>query len=261
MSDIEKQSEFGWAIEFIEKLCILQGIDVRPHHREAIRIAMDNLRLAKSKTLTEFVATVQNVELREALQYYTMSGPMGRLLDSDRQNFSFQRYSCFEISKLIDLKNDKISIPVFEVMFHQFENSLNGDPTLLIIDEGWAALMHPEFRAKFINWVFELRKKNCIVGFATQSPKTLAKSGILEEIRSSIGSIIFLANPDANEKERAIYSDELGLNDRQIDIIASMQKKRDYMLLNSEGCRVFQLVYQNQQVGMMLPIHFVRLRS
>jgi len=241
LSDIDKPSELSWAIEFIEKLCILQGMDFQSHHRNAVDTALKNLSLAKSKTLTEFVATVQNLEVREALQYYTMSGPMGRLLDSDRQTFSFQRYSCFEISKLINLKNDKISIPVFEVMFHQFENSLNGDPTLLIIDEGWAALMHPDFRAKFIHWVFELRKQNCIVGFATQSPKTLAKSGILEEIRSSIGSIIFLANPDANEKERAIYSDELGLSDRQIDIIAGMQKKRDYMLLNDEGCRVFQL--------------------
>lgn len=233
-------AELSWAEEWIEKLCRLQGVSVLPHHRKAIHTAMMRLQTAKSKTLTEFVATLQDKELREALHHYTLSGPLGSLLDSQVDTLEFSDFQVFEISTLMDL-GDKNFLPVLDYIFHRIETRLTGKPTLLLIDEAWLALGHPAFRERIVKWLLTLRKMNVAVGLATQSPQSLVASGILTEIKSSIATIICTAHPNMSDSERAVFASELGFNERQIEIIQGMTRKRDYLAISSEGSRVFQL--------------------
>ncbi|HVK81294.1 MAG TPA: conjugal transfer protein TrbE, partial [Verrucomicrobiae bacterium] len=52
---------------------------------------------------------------------------------------------------------------------------------------------------------------------------------------------IFLPNDRAREpRSRAFYT-SLGLNGRQIEIIAAATPKRDYYFTSREGCRLFEL--------------------
>ena len=62
-------------------------------------------------------------------------------------------------------------VPVLLALFRRFERSLTGAPALLILDEAWVMLGHPVFREKIRDWLKTLRKANCAVVLATQSPR------------------------------------------------------------------------------------------
>ena len=97
------------------------------------------------------------------------------------------------------------------------------------------------FSGRIRDWLKTLRKKNVSVIFSTQSLSDVQASAIAPAIIESCPSRIFLPNPRA--RESSIYSaySNFGLNDRQIDIIASMTPKQEYYFQSPVGNRIFDL--------------------
>ena len=62
-----------------------------------------------------------------------------------------------------------IAVLVPDYLFRVVENSLDGRPTLLVIDDTWASLEHPLFANHIRSWLKELRKAHASVVLATQS--------------------------------------------------------------------------------------------
>ncbi|QLZ70870.1 VirB4 family type IV secretion/conjugal transfer ATPase (plasmid) [Legionella sp. PC1000] len=95
---------------------------------------------------------------------------------------------------------EKFALPVLLYLFRRIEQSLDGRPTLIILDEAWLMLAHPVFRIKSPNGSTAMAKKNCCVLMATQHLSHAVNSGILEVIVESTASKIFLPNPNARAK-------------------------------------------------------------
>ena len=236
----ESRAEQAWAESWISNLCEYQGLKVLAQHRNAIHRAMNLLKDAASKTLTDFIATLQDKELREVLNHYTLNGAMGFLLDAEQDCLKLDSFQVFEIGHLMNL-GDKNALPVLEYLFHRIETSLDGSPAILAIDEAWLALQHPIFKSKIREWLKVLRKANVCVGLATQSLSDLASSGIADIIAEACPTKFFLANPSAGDESSKSFYTNLGLNSREIEIIANMTPKRDYFLVQPHSRRVFQL--------------------
>ena len=90
-----------------------------------------------------------------------------------------------------------------------------------MLDEAWLMLGHPAFRAKIREWLKTLRKANCLVLMATQSLSDAANSGILDVIVESTATKIFLPNLYARDEDTAALYRRMGLNTRQIEILAT----------------------------------------
>lgn len=246
LGGIDTDTEQGWAEEWIATLISLQGVTILPKHRNEIHQAMSLLRESLVRTLTELHATLQDHELREALEHYTLGGGMGRLLDSQEENVELSAFQVFEIEELMAL-GDKNVIPVLLYLFHVIEKRLKGQPALLILDEAWLMLSHPVFREKIREWLKVMRKANCAVVLATQSLSDAVRSGILDVLMESCPTKIFLPNEEAGNAgsgevlgPRDVY-EMFGLNARQIEIIQNAIKKRQYYFLSPEGRRLFEL--------------------
>lgn len=234
------QAEQTWAEEWIESLCGYQDFKVLPHHKNAIHRAMELLKFSHSKTLTDFLATLQDKEIRAVLQHYTLNGSMGYLLDAEKDSLELSSFQVFEIEHLMNL-GDKNALPVLTYIFHRIELELDGSPGLLLLDEAWIALQHPVFREKIKEWLKVFRKANVAVGLATQSISDAARSGILDVIAETCQTKFFLANPSATDESSREFYRSLGLNPRQIEIIGSLTPKRDYYVVSPNGKRSFQL--------------------
>jgi type IV secretion system protein VirB4 len=85
-----------------------------------------------------------------------------------------------------------------------------------------------------------LRKRNCAVVLATQSLSDAERSGIVDVLAESCPTKIYLPNLTAREKQHHLYLG-LGLNERQVEIIANATPKRDYYVVSPEGRRLVQL--------------------
>lgn len=240
LKEIDSRSDFAWAAEWIETACVLQGLAMTPNLRNKIAQGLELLKQSPTRTLTEFVANVQELSIREALEHYTVSGPMGTLLDAEVDTLGNSKFMVFEMEELMGL-GDKNIVPVLLYLFRRVEKRLDGSPTVLSIDEAWLALGHPMFQEKLREWLKVLRSKNCAVWMFTQSLSDVFNSPIRDVIIESCLTKILLPNSEArNETSRGIYK-VLGLNQRQIDIIAQATPKRHYYYMSSLGRRLFQL--------------------
>jgi len=247
LAAIETEADMAWAEDWIATCFELQaGRPPVPREREAIHRAMLLLRSANDRTLTHFVAQVQDESIRSALRYYTLEGTLGRLLDAEEDGLAEAPFVVFEIEDLMAM-GERNLIPVLLHLFRRFERSLRGQPAYLLLDEAWVMLGHPVFRAKIREWLKVLRKANCAVVLATQSLSDAARSGILDVLIESCPTKIFLPNEEAgtvgtseHPGPRDLY-EAMGLNDTQIDIIRTATKKRHYYLVSPEGRRLFDL--------------------
>jgi type IV secretion system protein VirB4 len=132
-------------------------------------------------------------------------------------------------------------IPVLLYLFRRFEKSLIGQPSLLVLDEAWVMLGHPVFRAKIREWLKVLRKANCAVVLATQSLSDAQNSGIMDVLVESCPTKILLPNHSARQENQYNLYVDIGLNSRQIEIVANAVPKRDYYIIAPEGRRLVQL--------------------
>ena len=237
---LHSASDRAWAMEWIETLLTLNGMQCSPVQRNEIGQAITSMHASGARTLSEFSLTIQNEAVRQALRQYTVDGMMGHLLDADQDTLALSDFTTFEVEELMQL-GDKFALPVLLYLFRRIERNLTGQPAAIIIDEAWLMLAHPAFRAKIHEWLRVLRKSNCLVLMATQSLSDAANSGILDMIVESTATKIFLPNPYARDKETAELYQRMGLNRWQIDTLASAEPKRHYYYASEHGRRLYEL--------------------
>lgn len=239
---LETVGDIAWAVEWIEALCTLQGAQWTPQQASATSRAITLLRdaPAENRSLTEFCATVQDLTIRDALQPYLTNGPLGTLLDSQADDLEEGRFQVFELEHLMRL-GDKVVLPVLLYLFRQIERRLSGDPTLIVLDEAWVFFGHPLFQSKIREWLKTFRKKNAAVILATQNPSDVFNSGIVNVLLESCPTRFLLANPGAKSPESTEFYKRMGLNDREIEIIASASPKQHYYIIKPNGRRLVSL--------------------
>lgn len=241
LQNLDTDNDQSWANDYLETLIKLRGVKLTVDQRNAINTATGLLRSSRRRSLSDFVTSVNDKEIKQALEGYTVTGPLGHLLDSETDNLSFSNFQTFELEHLMRLGDDKV-IPVLLYLFNRIERRLDGRPSAIILDEAWITLGHEVFGPRIVEWLRTLRKANCIVIMATQSVADAMNSGIIDVLTESCPTKIFLPNEAAlsNVKTRLHYQN-LGLNDRQIEMIAEARPKREYYMVSPEGRRVFDM--------------------
>lgn len=237
---LETRSDRAFAMEWIDAILALNGINSTPTQRNEIGNAIISMHESGASTLSEFSLTVQDAAIREAITQYTVDGSMGHLLDADKDGLNLSNFTTFEIEELLNL-GEKYALPVLLYLFRRIERSLDGKPSAIILDEAWIMLGHPVFREKIREWLKVLRKTNCIVIMATQSLSDASSSGILDVIVESTATKIFLPNLFARDEDAAALYTRMGLNPRQIEIIATAIPKRQYYFVSAKGRRLYEL--------------------
>lgn len=240
LGQIDNPAERTFAAEWVAAMLAREGVTVTPEAKEHIWTALTSLASAPEgeRTLTGFSVLLQSSSLKRALQPYCLGGPYGRLLDAEAEQLGKADVQAFETEGLI---GTGAAASVLAYLFHRIEGRLTGQPTLLIVDEGWLALDDPTFGARLREWLKTLRKKNASVVFATQSLADIETSAIAPAIVESCPTRIFLPNERAIEPQIMSIYRRFGLNDRQVEIVARATPKRDYYCQSRRGNRLFEL--------------------
>jgi type IV secretion system protein VirB4 len=131
----------------------------------------------------------------------------------DRTDFA-TRVVGFDMTALLD--DPVVRTPAMMVLFHRVEERLDGSPAIIIVDEGWKALDDEVFVARIKDWEKTIRKRNGIVGFATQSARDALDSRIASAIIEQAATQIFMVNPKASAED---YCDGFGLTTHELDLV------------------------------------------
>lgn len=240
LKGIDTPADVAWAVDWLEGLCALQDFKVSPRERNALAEAVILLQNSPTRTLTELSANVQDTEVREALQYYTLAGAMGHLLDADQDMLGDGRFLTFETEHLMNL-GEKAVVAVLLYLFRRIEKRLDGSPTLVPLDEAWVYLRHPLFRERVRDWLKTLRKFNGAVLLATQNLSDIFNSPIRDVVLESCPTKILLPNAEAANPASRQFYESIGLNDREVEMVQKSIPKRQYYVVSPVGRRMIAL--------------------
>ena len=123
----------------------------------------------------------------------------------------------FDMTQILD---DPVTrTPAMMYLFHRVEERLDGSPAILVIDEGWKALDDDVFVRRIKDWEKTIRKRNGIVGFATQSAQDALESRIASAVIEQSATQIFMSNPKARAAD---YIDGFGLTEHELELVRTL---------------------------------------
>jgi type IV secretion system protein VirB4 len=123
----------------------------------------------------------------------------------------------FDMTAILD--DPVVRTPALLYLFHRVEERLDGTPAILVVDEGWKALDDDVFVRRIKDWEKTIRKRNGIVGFATQSAQDALESRIASAIIEQAATQIFMINPKGRAKD---YIDGFGLTPHEFELVRTL---------------------------------------
>ena len=243
----EKEWAYGWILEILEQ----ENVKVSPTQKEKIWKVLDNLAKTpiELRTISNFYTSVNDREIKEALIPYKIGGALGKYFDSDKDTLNFSRWQVFEMNQVIN--NKKGITPLLSYIFRRIENSLDGNPCIIILDECWMFFDNPIFAAKIREWLKVLRKKNCSVIFATQELGDILNSKLFTTVLDACQTKVFLPNPNAFADNYIPIYQKFGLNKTEIEIISKATKKKEYYYKSTKGSRLFELDLKEKTLSLI----------
>ncbi|SMQ69858.1 type IV secretion system protein VirB4 [Altererythrobacter xiamenensis] len=191
---------------------IAQAVDATYANDASLR------RLRHFKELLSGTKRPQPGDLADRLSAWISEGEHGWLFDNEQDRLDLdQRVLGFDMTAL--LENPRLRTPVMMYLFHRIEERLDGKPTMILIDEGWKALDDEVFAARIRDWLKTLRKRNALVGFATQSARDALESRISTALVEQTATMIFMPNARARAED---YCDGFGLTQHEFELIKSL---------------------------------------
>jgi type IV secretion system protein VirB4 len=123
----------------------------------------------------------------------------------------------FDMTRLLD--HPVVRTPAMMYLFHRVEQRLDGQPAIIVVDEGWKALDDPVFVERIRDWQKTIRKRNGVVGFCTQSAGDALQSHIASAIVEQAATQIFFPNSRA---KAADYIEGFGLSEHEFDLVRTL---------------------------------------
>lgn len=190
-----------------------------------------NYKLSKKDRMLRNIAAFFGVDkpgsIASRLKPWYGNGRYARIFDNpyDSLDFTTHRTFGFEMGEVLA---DKTTLgPVLMYLFHKVNLSLDGTPTMVVLDEAWALIDNPVFANKIKDWLKTMRKLNAMVVFATQSVEDAIGSTISDTLVQQTATQIFLPNPKATEAYRNVFM----LSEREFNLLRTTDPGSRFFLL------------------------------
>lgn len=194
-----------------------------------------NFKLTKSDRQLQNVAAFFGMEgpgtAASRLKPWYGKGQYAGIFDNPVDSLDFDKSTVFGF-EMGDVLADKNTIAATLLyLFHRISISLDGTPTMIVLDEAWALIDNDIFAPKIKDWLKTLRKLNAMVVFATQSVEDATKSSISDTLVQQTATQIFLANPKATETYRSAFM----LSEREFNLLKTTPPESRYFLLKQSS--------------------------
>ncbi|OGP07553.1 MAG: hypothetical protein A2048_08705 [Deltaproteobacteria bacterium GWA2_45_12] len=143
----------------------------------------------------------------------------------------------FEMAEILE---DKKGLPpVLAYLFHRINIALNGEPTIIVLEEGWKLLDNPFFAPRIKDWLQTIRKRNGFVIFLTPNIESAIHSSIGDTLVQQSATSVFLPNHKATTEG---YCDAFKLSEREFELIRTMNPAdRTFLIKHGQDSVVAKL--------------------
>ena len=148
-----------------------------------------------------------------------------------------QPFYGFEMGEILE---DKIGLPpVLAYLFHRVNLALTGEPTIIVLEEGWKLLDNPYFAPRIKDWLQTIRKRNGFVIFLTPNIESAIHSSIGDTLVQQSATSIFLPNFKATPEA---YCGAFKLSEREFEWIRTMSpQERSFLIKHGQDSVIAKL--------------------
>jgi type IV secretion system protein VirB4 len=218
--------------EWLGTLVMANDEPLNAEEVEIIQRAIEGLyKLRKEDRVLRNVAAFFGMEgpgsLAGRLKQWHSGGRYAQIFDNveDKVDFAVSSVFGFEMGDV--LNNRGCLVPVLLYLFHRIQLSLDGTPTIIVLDEAWALVDNKIFAGKIKDWLKTMRKLNGMVIFATQSVEDAVGSTISDTLIQQTATQIFLPNPKATDPYRKAFM----LSEREFNLLKTTDPTTRYFLV------------------------------
>ena len=163
-------------------------------------------------------ARPHSADLYSRLKPWWGTGNRAWLFDNERDLTDLDAETVgFDMTAILD--DPQARTPALFYFFHRVEERLDGTPSIIVVDEGWKALDDEVFVRRIKDWEKTIRKRNGVVGFATQSAQDALESRISSAIIEQAATQIFMINPKARAED---YINGFGLSAHEFELVRTL---------------------------------------
>lgn len=219
-------------LDWLKVLVTSNGETINAEDIKLLNQALDgNFRLDKKdrklSNIVPFLGMDGPGTLAGRIAMWHSNGSHAKIFDNDNDNIDLNAAKVFGFEMAELLKDSTSLSPVLLYIFHRINISLDGTPTMIVLDEAWALIDNPVFAPKIKDWLKVLRKLNTFVIFATQSVEDAAKSQISDTLIQQTATQIFLPNLKATNLYRSAFM----LSQREYTLIKTTDPSSRYFLV------------------------------
>ncbi len=218
--------------EWLKALVTVNGEPFTAEDMEKVTEAVaGNYKLAQKDRILSNIAPFFGVEMpgsiANRLKMWHGSGQYAKLFDNVDDTVNFDEAAVFGFEMGPVLSNKATLAPVLLYLFHKINLSLDGTPTVIVLDEAWALIDNPIFSSKIKDWLKTLRKLNAMVIFATQSVEDATNSSISDTLIQQTATQLFLPNPKATD----VYRKAFMLSEREFNLLKTTDPGSRFFLV------------------------------
>ncbi len=196
--------------EWMQALLTIHNEPFTSEDMEKVADAINgNYKLKKEDRMLRNIAPFLGLEMPGSIaarfRQWHSDGPFASLFDNPIDDIDFDEANNFGFEMGDILATKAPLAPTLLYLFHKINLSLDGTPTMIVLDEAWALIDNPIFSRKIKDWLKTLRKLNAMVIFATQSVEDASKSSINDTLLQQTATQIFLPNTKATEEYRKAF--------------------------------------------------------
>lgn len=256
LARIDQRAERQWALGWLLQLLQLRSLEPTPQIERDLQQALELLAhdSEENRTLTLLASYAQLEAVKNALRPYTAKGAHASLLDGSSDGLLEGRLQVFEMTHVLRSGEKSISVPVLLYLFHRIEERLReGRPSHIFIEEAWLPLLDTGFAAQIDSWLRRLAKLNAGVWLVTQSPQEVVAAPNAKVVLDSCTSRILLPDPHATDSGSRDLYEQLGLNDKEIELLSRAEPRRHYLHSTPSGSRLFELALDSLALALLTP--------
>ena len=225
----------NFLIEWLTILVSTHGEIVGADDTAKLAAAVDGIyRLPKKERLLHNLAPFLGLEIGNSLsvrlKMWHSDGAKAGIFDNDYDMLDFSTNKTFSFDMALIMQDPIALAPVMLYIFYKINQSLDGTPTMVVMDEAWALIGNKVFAPKIKDWLKVMRKLNAFCVFATQSVEDAAKSEISDTLVQQTATQIFLANLKATQA----YCDVFMLSKRELALVKTTDPSSRFFLLKQD---------------------------
>ncbi len=196
-----------------------------PEKTKLINIIIKEIESGKYNKLSELSHFFVNHKFKKIFDIWVGNNILANIFDNDDDILASSKITAIDFSEIASYNN--LQIPITYYIMSYLEKTLDGSPTILVIDEAFKLLDNPLLANYLNNYLISLKENNAIVIMASESIEDAIKSSITGFLINEVPTQIYLPQDRIGIEFQNIFK----LNRNEVKLLSNISKNDRHVLI------------------------------